>query len=686
MNQMSYLFELGCEELPSSGLPEMAAQLKVNLDQELKKARLGFDSIEIIAGPRRLGAKINGLAAFSSAVAIEKRGPAVVAAYQEGEPTKALQGFCKGLGIDVDDVATIETEKGHWVVYYGQEAGEPVSHLLTGIVVRSVKAIPLSKPMRWGTSLDVFPRPVRWILSLLENKVMPLSLFNLSADHLTYGHRFHAPEAILLEDPNHYFEQLRKAFVEPSFERRKAIIWEQIQAKSSALGVKVDQDDALLNEIHCLVEWPNALSGIFDKRFLEVPEVAIIAAMRGHQKYFHTRNNDGALSNHFITVCNIKSKDPEKVIMGNQRVINARLADAKFFFESDIKHTLASRLNQLNNIIFHPKLGSLGEKTTRLQALMEAWAGTFAVDRDNAIRLAMLSRCDLVADMVLEFDELQGEMGSIYAALDDEPDSVSEAIKCLYQPAGATDHLPQSSLGTLLAMAERADTLAGLFGINQPPNGSKDPFALRRAAIGLIRLNNHPSAGIDLKPFLNKALRLQPVEFKEETLEQIINFIQDREKVRLIDIGLRHDAVIAAQGTAGLWTSQTEGKAVALNSFFSNPIAHELILSNKRVANVLEKEGLTTTSIDEQSLIHPAEIYLYAELIKKQPLVIEAVSRETFESALNILAQLKEPIDLFFDEVMVNTEDQKIRANRHALLHSVRDIFLLVGDLSRIQG
>lgn len=682
---MTFVFELGCEELPSSSLPSLNAQFNQLFAQKLDDALLGYESLSVIAAPRRLGVVIEGVAQASEDKPFERRGPAFKAAFQGEEPTKALLGFCRGLNIKPEDTSVIDTEKGQWVVYRGIEQGKPASEVLGNICQAVIADLALSKPMRWGSGRDEFPRPVHWVLAVLDSVIVPFTVFGIESGNTTFGHRFMAPGSITLQSASEYRERLIGSYVIADFEARKAATWSTIQSTAESNGVTVEADDTLLTEINCLVEWPVGLCGEFENHFLDVPDIALIAAMKGHQKYFHTRTDSGKLSNKFITVSNIESRDASQVIAGNQRVIRARLSDAKFFFETDKKVSLESRRRQLDSITFHPKLGSLGEKTNRVCKLACAMASAVNADRNAMKRAADLSRCDLVSEMVLEFDELQGQIGTIYAALDGESDEVSQAIQGLYQPAGASDSVPSDIYGSLLALADRLDTLAGLFAINQPPTGSKDPFALRRAAIGVLRLNEHPLLQFDLAQWVNQAFDGQPVEATNEARATVMQFINDRERVRLMETGYPHDLVVAVQATNGLSTANTENRVKALETFSGNPEFQSVVATNKRVVNLLKESELNTTEIQASLFEHPSESALYESVINISSQVADAVSRETFSEAITALLAMTPATDDFFENVMVNADNQAVRANRLQLCQSVRDVYRLVADFSLVQ-
>ena len=682
---MTFVFELGCEELPSSSLPSLNFQFKQLFAQKLNNALLGYESLSVIAAPRRLGVVIEGVDQASMDKLFERKGPAFEAAFQGDEPTKALLGFCRGLNIKPEDTSVIDTEKGQWVVYRGIEQGKSASEVLGDICQTVITDLALSKSMRWGSGRYEFPRPVHWVLAVLDNAIVPLTVFGIESGNKTFGHRFMAPASIELQSASEYRNRLIEAFVIADFEARKAATWLTIQSTAESNGVTVEADNTLLTEINCLVEWPVGLCGEFEGHFLDVPDVALIAAMKGHQKYFHTRTGSGNLSNKFITVSNIESRDASQVIAGNQRVIRARLSDAKFFFETDKKRSLESRRQQLESITFHPKLGSLGEKTNRVCKL--ACKMALVVNADIAVmkRAADLSRCDLVSEMVLEFDELQGQIGTIYAALDGESSEVSQAIQGLYQPAGASDSVPSDVYGSLLALADRLDTLAGLFAVNQPPTSSKDPFALRRAAIGLLRLNEHPLLQFDLTQWINQAFDAQPVEAAVSARAQVIQFINDRERVRLTESGYPHDLVMAVQATNGLSTASTENRVKALAAFSEKPEFNAVIATNKRFVNLLKESDHGADQIQPALFEHPSESALHESIINISSRVADAVSRETIPEAISALLAMKPATDAFFENVMINADNQAIRANRLELCRSVRDVYRLVADFSLVQ-
>lgn len=569
--------------------------------------------------------------------------------------------------------------------YRGVEIGRVAREILPEVCSSVIGSLALSKPMRWGNGRDEFPRPVHWILAMIDDQVVPMTLFGLNSGRQTLGHRFMSPDPMTIDHASQYHRHLTNAYVIANFEHRQRATWATIQQSAQKHGVAVELDEGLLTEINCLVEWPVALCGEFEARFLDVPDIALIAAMKGHQKYFHTRDTSGALSNRFITVSNIESKDPEQVIAGNQRVIRARLSDAKFFFDLDQKETLAARRPRLDNITFHPKLGSLGAKTERVQALGSKMAQSVGANVELFQRAAVLSRCDLVTEMVLEFDELQGQMGTIYASLDGEPIEVACAIEGLYQPAGASDQVPNNLYGTLLALTDRLDTLAGLFAINQPPTGSKDPFALRRAAIGVLRLNEFPGLRLDLTAWITEAFAAQPEVGSGDQLEKLVQFVKDRERVRLTDKGYRHDMVVAVQETNGLATAKTEDRVKALIAQSGTDEFATLVSTNKRVANLLTDSPNTLGAVDPELFEHPSEATVYTLATRVSDIVDLAVSRETYDEAMESLLSMKPATDAFFDNVMIHCDREAVRSNRLRLCHLVKNAYSKLADFSLIQ-
>ena len=686
MSASTFVFEMGCEELPFSALPDLSHQVEILFAEQLKLSLLSFDGLNVIASPRRLGVIVKNIGEFSESRPFEKRGPAFASAMEDGKPTKALEGFCRGLGISTEDTTVIETEKGKWIGHVGIDPGKSAKEVLSEVCAKVVHSLTFKKVMRWGVSTTEFPRPVKWILAVLGHEVVPVYLFGLTAGRLSFGHRFHAPGPIELTEAQEYGEALHEAFVMPEFAVRKAATWKSILAAASANGICVEADDELLSEVVSLVEWPVALCCEFEERYLQVPEIALIAAMKGHQKYFHARDSAGSLSNRFITVSNIESTDPKQVIGGNQRVIRARLSDAEFFFELDCKRQLVDRRSELDAITFHPKLGSLGAKTVRLKNLVVELATDLKLNTKIVSRAAELCRCDLVTEMVLEFAELQGKMGAIYALLDGEERETALAVEGLYQPSGLNDLVPSTTLGHLLALADKMDTLAGLFAINQPPTGSKDPFALRRAAIGCIRLNEHPGLRIDLTPWIRRAASLQPCNGADQASIAVIQFIKDRERSRLCESGIRHDIVSAVQAVSGLSTYSAQLKAEALQNMSGGPDFDALVRLNKRVSNLLKEEYVGETGVDVALFESELEERLYHALEGVANDYEKAMLREAYEIAFNLLLTLKPYINDFFDGTMINVEDVEIKNNRLTLIAKVRKLFLQLADFDVIQS
>ena len=682
----TFLFEIGCEELPSSSLEQLSHALVSGFESTLRAENVHSAGIRAIAAPRRIGVLIQDLADATEPKALSKRGPAVSQAYQDGQPTGALIGFCKGLGITPDAVSIEETDKGAWVSYHSIQPGQPIAELLPRLVQHVVSQLPMTKPMRWGSGRALFPRPVQWVVALLGKDVVPFELFDLRTDRVSFGHRVHSPGPLVLGHADEYFETLEQHHVLPDFEERKSLAWAKIQEIARTHQITVVEDVELLREVTCLVEWPVPMLGQFEEAFLQVPDIALIAAMRGHQKYFHTRRPNGALSNQFITVANIESADPVQVISGNQRVIRARLSDARFFYETDRQTSLDSRRPALDRIAFQPGLGSLGDKTERVRILAQEIASQLRVAPNHADRAAVLSRCDLVSEMVLEFDELQGQMGSIYALADGEIADVANAIGSLYRPSGPSDMTPPTVLGCILGLADRLDTLAGLFAIGQPPSGSKDPFGLRRAMLAVIRISMEPELAIDLAPWMQRALELQPVNVDPQVLGQLTQFLRDRERGLLLEAGIPHDLIAAAQGAHDVNPYLAAQRAKALLAFREHTGFASLIASNKRIVNILAKSDSHLGSVDSGLLTEASEVALVDLTQSISPRISDAVSRETYETALEIASSFAPALDAFFDQVLVNDPNNGIRQNRYNILEGVRSALLPLGDLSQVQG
>ena len=688
MSATDLLFELGCEELPPTLLDTLSQALETAVGEGLKAAGLPFSGIERLATPRRLAVIVRELAEQQPDQQIERKGPAVKAAYKDGQPTRALQGFARSCGVEVDQLQTLETDKGSWLIYRSTQPGQATASLLPAIFQQAIQQLPVPKRMRWGASRTEFSRPVHWLVLLHGTQVVPAQLLGLESDRISYGHRFHAPEAIHLTAVTDYLPALRQARVIASFEERRERIREQVLAEAANRRGQAVIDEDLLNEVTGLVEWPVALTGSFDERFLEVPDACLISSMKSHQKYFHLVDEQGQLLPLFITVSNIASKDPGAIILGNEKVIRPRLADAAFFFETDKKARLSTRFEGLEKVVFQKQLGSLADKSRRLQQLAGAIAERLKADQDKVQRAASLCKCDLNTEMVLEFPELQGLMGEAYALHDGENPEVCRALREHYLPRHAGDALPETATGICLALADRLDTLTGIFGIGQRPTGVKDPFALRRATLGVLALLVNKQLDLDLRELIQLALvQHQNLTLADEVVEQeLLDYMLDRFRAWYQGQGIATGVFLAVRSRGVSHPLDFDRRVQAVASFDQLPEAQALAAANKRVSNLLSKaEGEIGKQINKALLSEAAEIHLAEQIAVKDIDVAPHYARRDYQAALHKLAELREPVDRFFDEVMVMAEDPKLRENRLALLASLQALFLHTADIAQLQ-
>lgn len=684
------LIELGTEELPPKALAKLSKAFLQGVEQGLKKAELSYDEIRPYATPRRLALVISKLQTKQPDRVVERRGPAVTAAFDEdGNPTKALLGFAGSCGVEVDDLDTMKTDKGAWLVFKQEQAGATAAELLPEIIQQALNDLPIPKRMRWGDLPGEFVRPVHWLIVLLGDEIVPMDLLGVSADRFTRGHRFHYPQPIRISSPMTYAPQLEsEGHVMVDFEARKEAIEGQVKELASKLKGSAIINPDLLDEVTGLVEWPVALAGNFDQRFLELPPEALISSMEGHQKYFAVEAKDGKLLPHFITVSNIASQDPAQVIAGNERVILPRLSDAAFFWDTDRKRALAEHQDQLKTIVFQNKLGTVYDKSQRLAALAAEIAAQIEGQPALAERAAQLAKCDLVTEMVGEFPELQGIMGRYYARLDGEDNEVAEALDEQYQPRFAGDNLPATRTGQAVSLAEKLDTLTGLFGIGQPPSGVKDPFALRRAALGVLRIIIEKSLDLDLTQLLDKAAANFDGKLSEKDVsDQVMQYFFDRLRGYALEQGFKADefeAVLTVKPTRPLDFMQRL-KAVA--AFRKLEQAESLSAANKRIGNILRKNDAETSGpeIKDSLLLEAAEKALAEQVSQARRELAPLTAKADYTGVLNYLAGMRETVDSFFDDVMVMADDEAVRQNRLALLNQTRALFLGVADISCLQ-
>jgi len=690
-----FLVEIGTEELPPLALPELERAFAQGIRAGLTEANLPFGELRSFATPRRLAVLVRDLAPLQPAQAVKLKGPPVSAAFaKDGTPTTAALKFAEKCGVAVSALTRITEGKGEFLHFAGSKPGLATLSLLPDIVRRALDALPIPKRMRWGSSSAEFVRPVHWLTLLFGSEIVPARILETDAGSATRGHRFMAPQDFPLAQAGDYEATLREhGKVLADFTARRTQIREQVVAAGKQLGGAALLDDALLDEVTALVEWPMAIAGAFETRFLELPREVLICTLQQHQRYFPVASADGKLLAHFITVSNIESRDPAKVRAGNERVVRPRLSDAAFFWTQDRKQPLAARLPALDAVTFQAKLGSVGDKVRRVAKLSGEIALLIDADRGKAERAAQLAKCDLLSAMVGEFPELQGIMGRYYAAADGEPAEVATAIDEHYLPRGAGGALPATGAGTAVALADKLDTLAGIFAIGQKPSGTKDPFGLRRAAIGVLRILIERRLDMDLRALVARAIGLQPLT--APTVEaDLWDYVLERLRAYLLDGG-------GAGGVPGITTEMFDAvragnpvspldftvRLAALAKFLALPDAAGLTAANKRISNILKKaEAGGGGDVDVALLREPAEKALHAAIGALAGDVERALAKRDYAAAFARLATLRGDVDAFFDGVMVNAEDAALRRNRLALLGNLRARFARIADLSLLPG
>ena len=689
MTQHTVLFELGCEELPPKSLKTLQDALQAETEKGLNAAGLNFSKISAYAAPRRLALRIEGIDAAQADSEKRFDGPAVVAAFDaEGKPTKALEGFMRGQGIGVDDLSRFQAGKVEKVCYIKAVKGQSLDALLPQILQSALDNLPIAKRMRSAASRTDFVRPVKWVVLLKDDQVIPATIQDHVSSNVTYGHRFHAPDAIKLAHADDYLSQLKAAYVIADFAERQGIISTQVKQLADEVNAQAIVPAALLDEVTALVEWPVALRASFEARFLAVPQEALITTMQDNQKYFCLVDGNGKLQPYFITVSNIESKDPAQIIAGNEKVVRPRLSDAEFFFLQDQKQPLASRQDKLKNMVFQAQLGTLWEKTERVAALAVALCTYTGAKPEDAEKAALLSKCDLTSELVGEFPELQGIAGTYYARLEGENTEVAEALGEQYLPKFAGDALPQTKTGTTLALADRLVTLVGIFGIGQAPTGSKDPFALRRSAIGILRLIIENELDVSISELVALTIKGYGAVVGDaaKTQADAVAFLEGRYRAKYEDQGVAVDVIQAVQALSPASPLDFDKRINAVQHFRALPEAAALAAANKRVGNILAKEAAPTGDVVEADLVEAAEQALYAELQALTPVVQPLLAARNYTESLSKLAALRAPIDAFFDGVMVMADDAKLKANRLRLLAQLRSLFMAVADVSVLQG
>ena len=719
MTTQNFLVEIGTEELPPKALKTLATSFADNVEAELNQAGLTFDKIEWFAAPRRLAVKVLNLATQQPSKEIEKRGPAVSAAFDaEGKPTKAAEGWARGCGITVEQAERIATDKGEWLVHRAKIEGQPTKNLLNDIVANALAKLPIPKPMRWADKTVQFIRPVHTVTMLLGDELIEGEILGVASARTIRGHRFLGEKEFEIQHADQYPQLLReKGSVVADFNERKAEILAKSQAKATALGGVADIEESLLEEVTSLVEYPNVLAAKFEERFLAVPAEALVYTMKGDQKYFPIYDKEGKLLPHFIFVSNINPEDPTAIIEGNEKVVRPRLTDAEFFFKTDLKQKLIDRLPRLETVLFQQQLGTLKDKTDRIEQLAGEIAKQIGADEAKAKRAGLLSKCDLMTNMVFEFTDTQGVMGMHYARHDGEDEEVAVALNEQYMPRFAGDELPKSLVASAVALADKFDTLTGIFGIGQAPKGSADPFALRRAALGALRIIVEKNLPLDLEDIVGKAsdaykrqddekreksefFKVNPlpndltpfsrgengrIVTKQELINEVVDFMLGRFRAWYQDEGIAVDVIQAVLARRPTRPADFDARVRAVSHFRTLDSAEALAAANKRVANILAKAEGDIGAIDVALCVEPAEQVLAQSVLSLAKEVQPLIAQGEYTAVLDKLAGLRQPVDNFFDNVMVNAEDAKLRQNRLAILNTLQGLFLQVADISLLQ-
>ena len=692
------LFELGCEELPPKSLKTLRDALKNSVTEQLVAADISFDAIKAFAAPRRLALQIHGIADKQPDRSEQKRGPAIKAAFDaEGNPSRAAIGFAKGLGIEASELITINTDKGDYVGYEQTVHGKAVAELLPQIFQTALDNLPIAKRMRSGASRDEFVRPVQWMVLMADDRVIDAAIQGHQSGQQTRGHRFHSPDYHTISHANDYEALLDGLKVVADFDKRQAFINNQVQALADEINATAIVPQDLLDEVTALVDFPIALRADFEPRFLQVPQEALISTMQADQKYFCLTDKDGKLQPYFIFITNIASKDPKQIIEGNEKVVRPRLADAEFFFLQDQKQPLFALTESLKTRVFQDQLGTIWEKSERIAKQATFIANLLQqqgqqINIDETARAAMLSKADLASSLVGEYPDLQGIAGTYYARLNGEPEAVAASLEEQYLPKFSGDVLPQTPIGICLALADRLDTLVGIFAIGQPPTGSKDPFSLRRSAIGILRILIEKQLPINLVALVEQAIKNyasaegSKITKMGDTFTQVMAFLNSRYRAMYTEQGVSVDTIQAVQAINPHMPLDFDQRIRAVQAFSALPQASMLADSNKRVANILAKsESAVAENIDETLLVEPAEQALYSNVCQAQTAVQPLLAQANYTQVLQTLTSLDAPLTQFFEDVMVNSEDVALKNNRLALLKQVRALFLTVADISELQ-
>ncbi|MCC4833998.1 glycine--tRNA ligase subunit beta [Shewanella sp. 10N.7] len=689
MNVENLLIEVGTEELPPKALRKLAESFLANFTEELTKAELAFSDATWYAAPRRLAIRIEQLAVAQADKVVEKRGPAVAQAFDaEGNPTKAAMGWARGNGITVEQADRLKTDKGEWLLHQAKVVGVETKSLIATMAQKSLDKLPIPKPMRWGSNTTQFIRPVHTVTMLLGDELVAGELLGIESARTIRGHRFMGVDTFELDHADNYLTELEtQGKVLADYQRRKDIIKVNAEIAAKQIGGVAELEDELLEEVTALVEWPVVLTASFEEKFLDVPAEALVYTMKGDQKYFPVFDKAGQLLPNFIFVTNIESKDPQQIISGNEKVVRPRLADAEFFFETDKKQSLETRLSSLESVVFQKQLGTIKARVERISAMASFIATSIGANSEEAARAGLLSKSDLMTNMVMEFTDLQGTMGMHYARLDGETDAVAVALAEQYKPKFSGDTVPTAPISICVALAEKLDTLVGIFGIGQAPKGAADPFALRRAAIGILRLCLENNLPLDLVDLIAKAKELHGENLTNDKVsEQVLEFFMGRFRSWYQDQGVGVDVILAVLARKPTAPADFESRIKAVAHFRTLEQASALAAANKRVSNILAKvEGEIPSTIDSGLLVESAEKALADKLVALQPQLAPLFAAANYQEALALLANLRESVDTFFEDVMVMADDAALKNNRLALLNSLREQFLHAADISLLQ-
>ena len=677
MKTHDFLLELGTEELPPKLLLKLSNALKENLSSELEKLSIKSDSIKAFATPRRLAISISELQSKQQDQVLEKKGPSTQS------PEMAINGFAKSCGVDVSELEKKELGGKEYFYYSKEETGQSVSELLPDAIEKSIKDIPITRAMKWGSSDYSFVRPVHWLVIMLDKNIVPAKIMGLESNRITKGLRFIDPIIELKHAKDYEQVMSDKAQILVDFAKRKELIRDQVLSVAQKNNAEVVIDESLLDEVCALVEYPRAFSGSFDKKFLDIPQEAIISAMKSHQKYFHLVDIQGQLLPLFISVANIESSNIKAIVDGNERVIHPRLADSEFFWNQDKAKKLEERLPDLDSVMFMKSLGSMGQKAKRIESLSSHISDLVGFDQKASARAGLLSKSDLLSEMVGEFADLQGIMGGYYATNDGETQAVSVAIREHYQPRFAGDKVPSTNEGLVVAIADKLDTISGIYGIGQAPTGSKDPYALRRLALGLLRILLEAKIELNLKSLIDYSLNLHLKEVDRSCGDDIYSFMMDRLKAYYKDANIDsnvYEAVLAVSPESPL---DFHLRVEALNEFTQSENSKSLIEANKRIANILKDSNEKNETLNPKILIDDSEIKLFnaSESLSKK-----LSGSKDYQEVMKSLIDLKDSIDSFFDNVMVNTDDDKLKSSRLALIRKIRLLFLSVADISYLSS